>query len=155
MSSKTLLLKEINKCVVMCANCHRLTHYGDLIPEQSYICQETMDSLNIIINQLKNKYNINIKKNKPNIYKTKTIYKCKCGAQIHKVSKQCNKCVIKITKIIWPTIQDMKTMVWQIPTNQIAKKLGVSDVAIAKFCKKHNIQKPPRGYWAKQATLSE
>jgi hypothetical protein len=45
--------------------------------------------------------------------------------------------------------REMAQMVWQMPTSQIAKIYGVSDVAIAKFCKKHGIKKPPRGYWAK------
>lgn len=45
----------------------------------------------------------------------------------------------------------MQKMVWEKSTVKIAKELGVSDVAIAKFCKIHNINKPPRGYWAKMA----
>ena len=30
------------------------------------------------------------------------------------------------------------------------KKYGVSGKAVEKLCKKYNIAKPPRGYWAKQ-----
>lgn len=41
--------------------------------------------------------------------------------------------------------------VWAEPTQQVAKRYGVSDVAIAKACRLLGIPKPPRGYWAKKA----
>ena len=44
---------------------------------------------------------------------------------------------------------EMQQMVWEMPATHIAQAYGVSDKAIEKFCKKHNIQKPGRGYWAK------
>jgi hypothetical protein len=40
--------------------------------------------------------------------------------------------------------------VWEEPTTKVAKKYGVSDVALAKTCKKLHIPKPPPGYWAKK-----
>ena len=43
----------------------------------------------------------------------------------------------------------LQILVWEKPTRQIAKDFGVSDNAIGKRCKKLNIPKPPRGYWAK------
>ena len=55
-------------------------------------------------------------------------------------------------KIVWPTPEEMQKIVWENPTSKIAKEIGVSDVAIAKFCKKNNITKPPRGYWRKLVT---
>ena len=39
--------------------------------------------------------------------------------------------------------------VWSAPATKLAVQLGVSDVAIAKLCKKLNILRPPRGSWAK------
>jgi hypothetical protein len=39
--------------------------------------------------------------------------------------------------------------VWATPRTQLAKEFGISDVAIAKRCKKLNIPQPPLGYWAK------
>src|SRR5439155_16915834 len=41
--------------------------------------------------------------------------------------------------------------VWSEPTQKVAKRYGVSDVAIAKACALLDIPKPPRGYWAKKA----
>ena len=45
--------------------------------------------------------------------------------------------------------EDLYFLVWTMPTTKVAKILGVSDVAVAKRCKKLNVPKPPRGYWAK------
>jgi hypothetical protein len=38
--------------------------------------------------------------------------------------------------------------VWQRPTTLMAKEFGLSDVGFAKLCKRNDIPKPPRGYWA-------
>ncbi len=40
-------------------------------------------------------------------------------------------------------------LVWSKPRTELAKELGVSDVAIGKHCRKSNIPAPPPGYWAK------
>lgn len=45
--------------------------------------------------------------------------------------------------------QELYTLVWKYPTKKVAEMLGVSDSAISKRCKKLNIPKPTRGYWAK------
>ena len=34
---------------------------------------------------------------------------------------------------------------------KLARKLDISDVGLAKACRRHNIPRPPRGYWAKLA----
>lgn len=41
--------------------------------------------------------------------------------------------------------------VWARAVTQVAKEIGVSDVAIAKICRKLNVPVPPRGYWARVA----
>jgi len=38
---------------------------------------------------------------------------------------------------------------WEEPATRVAKRYGVSDVALAKTCKKLNVPKPPVGYWIK------
>jgi hypothetical protein len=40
--------------------------------------------------------------------------------------------------------------VWSEPTQQLAKKYGISDVALSKVCSQLYVPKPPRGYWAKK-----
>lgn len=39
--------------------------------------------------------------------------------------------------------------VWSVPGSQLAAEYGISDVGLAKACKRHNIPRPPRGYWAR------
>src|SRR5687767_5240127 len=47
--------------------------------------------------------------------------------------------------------QQLYEKVWSAPTTQVAAELRISDVALAKRCKKLNVPKPPLGYWAKIA----
>lgn len=47
------------------------------------------------------------------------------------------------------TRRELYDLVWTIPGSTLAQRFGVSDVALAKVCKKHAIPRPPRGYWAR------
>ncbi len=49
----------------------------------------------------------------------------------------------------------LEKQVWSEPIRQLAKKYGVSDVAIHKRCKKMGIKLPGRGYWAKKVSHKE
>lgn len=76
-----------------------------------------------------------------------------CGQGKSIVSECCQNCnnkKDKPKKIEWPTLDEMRFLVFSIPASQLSLKLGVSDSAIGKFCKTHGIEKPGRGYWAKE-----
>jgi len=81
--------------------------------------------------------------------KPKQIHPCEiCGTPTKNkrfCSSECTGKAQQRTK--WPTAEKMKQLVWKYPTSYIARRLGVSDVSVAKYCKKHGISKPPRGYW--------
>ena len=47
------------------------------------------------------------------------------------------------------TREELFLLVWERPTRDIARELGISDVALGKRCKKLQVPKPPPGYWAK------
>src|SRR6476660_414642 len=47
--------------------------------------------------------------------------------------------------------QELFDLVWSEPTRTVAKRLGISDVGLAKACRKADLVMPPRGYWAKLA----
>lgn len=47
------------------------------------------------------------------------------------------------------TREDLERLVWSKPTIELAKDFGVSNVAIAKRCKKLGVIKPEPGFWAK------
>ncbi len=42
-------------------------------------------------------------------------------------------------------------LVWAKPMSHIARDLGVSDVGLAKLCRRMNIPRPPQGFWARPA----
>lgn len=48
------------------------------------------------------------------------------------------------------TRKGLYDLVWEAPRTQLAKRIGLSDVAIAKACRKAGIPMPPLGYWAKK-----
>ncbi len=74
-----------------------------------------------------------------------------CGAST-KNKKYCSTVCSSKTrrKAKRPSPEKLYHLVWKYPTSYIAKKLGVSDVAVAKWCKQYNVDKPPRGYWTKK-----
>jgi hypothetical protein len=47
--------------------------------------------------------------------------------------------------------KDLYEKVWSYPMRTVAKEFGVSDVALAKTCRKLHVPAPGRGYWAKKA----
>lgn len=48
------------------------------------------------------------------------------------------------------TRKEFHELVWSRPLTQLAKDFALSDVALHKICKKHNIPHPPLGWWAKK-----
>lgn len=44
--------------------------------------------------------------------------------------------------------EDLYKRVWTEPVRKLAAQYGISDVGLSKICKKLNVPKPPRGYWA-------
>lgn len=47
------------------------------------------------------------------------------------------------------TREQLYEKVWSTPILQLAKEFGMSDVGLAKVCRKHSIPRPPVGYWQK------
>jgi len=47
--------------------------------------------------------------------------------------------------------EELYEKVWTEPVRTVARRFGVSDVALAKDCKRLKIPLPGRGYWAKKA----
>jgi integrase len=56
--------------------------------------------------------------------------------------------VMKVQRI---TRDALYVRVWSEPITRIASKLGISDVGLAKACRRANIPVPERGYWARVA----
>lgn len=50
------------------------------------------------------------------------------------------------------TRQALYDQVWSTPMTKLPKEYGISDVALAKICKKLNVPYPQRGYWRRKET---
>jgi Zn finger protein HypA/HybF involved in hydrogenase expression len=84
-----------------------------------------------------------------NVKWSKKVYCCKeCGINILKGSKRCPECEqIRRMKCKRPPKEELERIVWKKPLRVIAKQFGVSDKAVAKWCKKSGIKTPGVGYW--------
>ena len=45
--------------------------------------------------------------------------------------------------------EDLHELVWTAPVSEVASRIGISDVGLAKACRRADIPLPGRGYWAK------
>jgi hypothetical protein len=52
-------------------------------------------------------------------------------------------------EIVTLTRDELYKLVWSRPMSQLSREYSISDVGLAKICKKHKVPYPPRGYWAK------
>jgi hypothetical protein len=53
------------------------------------------------------------------------------------------------------TRHELYELVWEKPTRHLCKQFGLSDVGLAKLCKRLDIPRPSYGYWAKKAAGGE
>ena len=54
------------------------------------------------------------------------------------------------TKVITIGRQELYDRVWSTPMTAVCRDYGISNVGLAKVCRRHKIPCPPRGYWAKK-----
>lgn len=52
-------------------------------------------------------------------------------------------------KVQHPSKEELQRLIWEVPTQRLAIRFGVSSNAIAAWCRRLGLTKPPRGYWAK------
>jgi hypothetical protein len=53
------------------------------------------------------------------------------------------------------TRAELYELVWRTPMSRLAAEFGVSDVALAKTCRRLSVPRPGRGYWAQIAVGRE
>ena len=46
--------------------------------------------------------------------------------------------------------KDLYKLVWEVPISRLSPKYGLSDVGLAKVCKRLNVPRPGRGFWARK-----
>lgn len=54
-------------------------------------------------------------------------------------------------RAVWPTDEELRSLVWEVPVIRIAAALGVSGSAVKKRCDVRGIPTPPRAHWSRRA----
>lgn len=123
-------LQEINKCILLCANCHREVHNGfynnDFLLSKKIYNEE-------IANQLIEE------RDNPSV---KEILHCKiCNAELspNNISGICIKCLIESSKKKRPDRETLKKEIRNFTFLSLGEKYGVSDNAIRKWCDSYNL----------------
>ena len=125
-------LEELQKCILVCANCHREIHQG-LIP------LEIINEKRIYNKEIEAKVLLDHSINTAPRNRYFCIF---CGTEITKYSKTglCPVCShLQSRKVDRPNREILKKMIRFTPFTQIAKQFGVSDNAIRKWCKIENL----------------
>lgn len=120
---------ELDKCVLLCSNCHGEVHEG--ITKVTALGPTPAEGL-VLIQQA----------GLTALVHPRGLRLCpSCGKRIHWDSQKCLSCVgfQQKTKILWPSPETLAQMVASTPVHQIAKRLGVSDQAVTKRMRNHPV----------------
>jgi len=123
---------ELDKCVLVCANCHAEIHSGiRAVPNN----QPTMDT-DLLLGGLERSPFQSVTR-----FRHKPPKRCLgCGCEVYRNSVHCGKCeshrrVGLRSKINWPSLDSIKMMLSSRSYESVARELGVSSNAIRKRLK--------------------
>ena len=123
-------LKEAQKCILVCANCHREIH-------ENLYNKDFLLSNRIFIEDIANA--LIEERNK---LQEKTHYYCKtCGKEISRGAIYCSECVKETRRVVQdrPNREELKQLIRAMPFTHIGKQYGVSDNTIRKWCKNYSL----------------
>ena len=121
------LFKELQKCCLVCANCHREIEDGDISAEQIFSSYSEEKAKKYLVLEEE--------------WKVKNYSYCvDCGEKISSNAKRCADCHAKsVRKVGRPTREALKQMIRNESFTSIARKYEVTDNAIRKWCSSKNL----------------
>lgn len=121
--------KELKKCILLCANCHREVHAG-LIPLETLqpsFSEERALEIDKLVDELK----------------THKIFYCKiCGKEVYRGSERCPECAAKARrKTERPSKDELEKLLIENNGNfsKVSKIFSISDNGLRKWCKSYGI----------------
>lgn len=119
------LQPELQKCILVCANCHREIH-------QNLITQELLSSYNT------ERAEEISQKIKDLTHKT---YYCKeCGAIVSRGKEHCPQCAALMKRVVErPTREELKSLIRTESFVDIGRRFKVTDNAIRKWCDSYSL----------------
>jgi len=128
--------EEIEKCDLLCANCHMIRHSDNADP-QFLKDVENYKGRELVVSVIPWKNQTHI----PHSYDHNCQYCNKPFTSSRQVQKYCcPNCQSKgRRKCIRPSREELEKMIIEMPMTHIGKKYGVSSVAVKKWCKNYEI----------------
>ena len=124
--SLSKITTEINKCVVVCANCHRKIH-ANLIPCPTTLCNETLEE----IYSLYRRYKPLSAKKPPHLKKRHK--KCQCGKNMDYKATQCKQC--HSSSFQRPSKEILTELAATCSNCEIARRYNVSHTTVRRWLK--------------------
>lgn len=138
-----LLVDELNKCVLLCGNCHCEVHAGDrdistieriVVTEDMLRIRNKKEEISLICDECKTEFTRNNGQTK---FKT-SFCSNKCNVNYHartRIGTKSTSTKPRRTKIVWPSLETLYDSLSEKNYFQVGKELGVSDNAVRKHIK--------------------
>ena len=114
------IVKELEKCILVCSNCHREIHYG-------------LIDVTTLVPGFKQEILLEIDP-------PKEFYCKRCGKKLKTNAIHCRECIAFLNrKVDRPTREELKNDIRILPMTKVGEKYGVSDNAVRKWCDAYNL----------------